>query len=129
MSHYTFISFLKFAYSLVPQQDVIPAGMFCSSPEGANLGPSGLAGPYSVIVLLGLFGLLFCWEISWAGLMYVCASEIIPSNARGVGMGLVVSCFWISLFLSQLCFEWSFRIIQIQGNTFVYCYLKLCSCN
>lgn len=60
----------------MPVSDVTAAGMFCFSPEGANLNPSGLAGSYSAIILLGLFAFLFFWEISWAGLMYVVASEV-----------------------------------------------------
>lgn len=69
-------------------------------------------------MLLGIFALVLSWEISWAGLMYVVASEVLPSSIRGVGMGSVVFCFWVSLFSSQLLFEAFFQWFALAGTDF-----------
>ena len=35
------------------------------------------------------------WDLSWAPLMWVVCSEVLPETGRAVGMGLSVACFWI----------------------------------
>eukprot|EP01055_Gregarina_sp_Pseudo9_P005593 Gregarina_sp_Pseudo_9__5592@NODE_759_length_2259_cov_6_604955_g715_i0_p3_GENE_NODE_759_length_2259_cov_6_604955_g715_i0NODE_759_length_2259_cov_6_604955_g715_i0_p3_ORF_typecomplete_len104_score0_52Sugar_tr/PF00083_24/9_7e11GPDPase_memb/PF10110_9/5_3e02GPDPase_memb/PF10110_9/0_0088OAD_gamma/PF04277_13/2_9_NODE_759_length_2259_cov_6_604955_g715_i0168479 len=55
--------------------------------------------------MLLLWGLMFFWNISWAGLMFVVASEVLPSNIRGIGMGIVIASFWILAFVFQLIFR------------------------
>lgn len=109
---------MAYAYALSPLRDLETARTFCSSPAGADLGPLGLAGAHSVLMIIALCLIVLCWEISWAGLMYVVASEIIPSSIRGIGMGLVVFCFWVSSFSSQILFESMFRWLTVIG-TFV----------
>ena len=50
----------------------------------------------SILVILGMISFIFAWDISWAPLMWVCASELLPTEVRGLGMGLAVSLFWLS---------------------------------
>lgn len=57
-------------------KNVASAEAFCESVQGADLGPTGLAGIHSVLMLVSLYLVVLCWEISWAGLMYVVASEV-----------------------------------------------------
>eukprot|EP00921_Rhytidocystis_pertsovi_P013670 GHVQ01022198.1.p1 GENE.GHVQ01022198.1~~GHVQ01022198.1.p1 ORF type:complete len:620 (+),score=109.13 GHVQ01022198.1:2291-4150(+) len=59
----------------------------------------------SFIQLAAIYAFMFSWEISWGCVMFVAASEILPSVVRGVGMSLTVVAFWVSCFLSQICFE------------------------
>eukprot|EP01053_Blabericola_migrator_P003399 Blabericola_migrator_1__3398@NODE_1_length_33786_cov_123_788665_g0_i0_p28_GENE_NODE_1_length_33786_cov_123_788665_g0_i0NODE_1_length_33786_cov_123_788665_g0_i0_p28_ORF_typecomplete_len139_score20_96Sugar_tr/PF00083_24/2_2e18MFS_1/PF07690_16/0_0025MRAP/PF15183_6/0_34OAD_gamma/PF04277_13/0_49_NODE_1_length_33786_cov_123_788665_g0_i03020630622 len=59
----------------------------------------------SIAIMCLLWGLMFCWNISWAGLMFVVASEVLPSNIRGIGMGIVIAAFWILAFVFQLIFR------------------------
>lgn len=70
----------------------------------------------SVAVMLLIWGLMFCWNLSWAGLMFVVASEVLPSNIRGVGMGIAIAGFWILSFLFQLIFRLLILTITPTGN-------------
>lgn len=70
----------------------------------------------SVAVMLLLWGLMFFWNISWAGLMFVVASEILPSNIRGIGMGLAIAGFWLLAFVFQLIFRLMILTITPTGK-------------
>eukprot|EP01138_Halocafeteria_seosinensis_P003573 gb/GECG01003652.1/.p1 GENE.gb/GECG01003652.1/~~gb/GECG01003652.1/.p1 ORF type:complete len:630 (+),score=59.54 gb/GECG01003652.1/:1-1890(+) len=52
-----------------------------------------LRGP---LVVSGMILFIFAWDVSWAPLMWVCASELLPMEIRGLGMGVAVSLFWLS---------------------------------
>lgn len=74
------------------------------SEEGADLAKFPTT-PQSTAVMCLLWGLMFCWNISWAGLMFVVASEVLPSSIRGTGMGVTIATFWILSFAFQLAFR------------------------
>eukprot|EP01054_Gregarina_sp_Poly1_P003300 Gregarina_sp_Poly_1__3299@NODE_1949_length_3013_cov_46_155804_g1255_i0_p2_GENE_NODE_1949_length_3013_cov_46_155804_g1255_i0NODE_1949_length_3013_cov_46_155804_g1255_i0_p2_ORF_typecomplete_len359_score65_18Sugar_tr/PF00083_24/2_1e35_NODE_1949_length_3013_cov_46_155804_g1255_i0751079 len=67
-------------------------------------------------VMALLWGLMFFWNISWAGLMFVVASEVLPSNIRGIGMGIVIASFWVLAFVFQLVFRLLVLAITATGN-------------
>lgn len=75
---------------------------------GALFGHLGLASSFSMspanpLVALGaLCAFIFFWELSWAGLMYMVAAEMLPVSIRGLGLGLVASVYWM------LSFGWAF---------------------
>eukprot|EP00922_Rhytidocystis_sp_ex-Travisia-forbesii_P025979 GHVS01038081.1.p1 GENE.GHVS01038081.1~~GHVS01038081.1.p1 ORF type:complete len:583 (+),score=70.55 GHVS01038081.1:57-1805(+) len=81
-----------------------------------------------------MFAFMFFWEISWASLVFVVTSEVLPSHIRGVGMGVVVLSFWVTCFLSQISFETSFYLLTPPGtfsclsilNVFVVVFVYLC---
>eukprot|EP00922_Rhytidocystis_sp_ex-Travisia-forbesii_P025961 GHVS01038061.1.p1 GENE.GHVS01038061.1~~GHVS01038061.1.p1 ORF type:complete len:811 (+),score=73.03 GHVS01038061.1:148-2433(+) len=73
-----------------------------------------------------MFAFMFFWEISWASLMFVVASEVVlPSAIRGVAMGIVVLAFWLTCFLSQICFETSFYLLTPPGTFTCLCILNI----
>eukprot|EP00922_Rhytidocystis_sp_ex-Travisia-forbesii_P038779 GHVS01057792.1.p1 GENE.GHVS01057792.1~~GHVS01057792.1.p1 ORF type:complete len:156 (+),score=19.24 GHVS01057792.1:558-1025(+) len=60
------------------------------------------------------------WDISWAGLMFVVASEILPSAIRGVGMGLSIFAFWLALFVTEISFQSMWGAMTIPGTFAFY---------
>eukprot|EP00922_Rhytidocystis_sp_ex-Travisia-forbesii_P038769 GHVS01057781.1.p3 GENE.GHVS01057781.1~~GHVS01057781.1.p3 ORF type:complete len:156 (+),score=17.85 GHVS01057781.1:1074-1541(+) len=60
------------------------------------------------------------WDISWAGLMFVVASEILPSAIRGVGMGLSIFAFWLALFVTEISFQSMWVAMTIPGTFAFY---------
>eukprot|EP00922_Rhytidocystis_sp_ex-Travisia-forbesii_P027330 GHVS01040057.1.p1 GENE.GHVS01040057.1~~GHVS01040057.1.p1 ORF type:complete len:886 (+),score=111.96 GHVS01040057.1:288-2660(+) len=68
---------------------------------------------------------MFFWNISWAGLMFVVASEVLPSSIRGMGMGLTITAFWLMAFLVQSTLETLFEAITKTGTFGIYAVLNL----
>ncbi|KAF4040594.1 Sugar (and other) transporter [Phytophthora infestans] len=42
-----------------------------------------------------LYVFIFAWNLSWAPLMWVVCSEILPDEFRSIGMGLTFGTFWL----------------------------------
>lgn len=76
--------------------------------------------PASVGVMLLIWGLMFFWNLSWAGLMFVVASEVLPSHVRGLGMGIAISAFWILAFVVQLGFRPLIQTITASGTFLMF---------
>lgn len=49
------------------------------------------AGAATVLLLF-----IFAWDLSWAPLMWVVCSELLPARGRAMGMGLAIGSFWLS---------------------------------
>eukprot|EP00388_Colpodella_angusta_P006813 GDKJ01019798.1.p1 GENE.GDKJ01019798.1~~GDKJ01019798.1.p1 ORF type:complete len:534 (+),score=70.84 GDKJ01019798.1:83-1603(+) len=67
-----------------------------------------------ILLQCSLFVFMFCWNLSWAGLMFVVASEILPSSIRGIGMSMVVSVFWVLAFCGNFGMGKGFDVIGFQ---------------
>ncbi|CDJ43497.1 sugar transporter, putative [Eimeria tenella] len=81
----------------------------------------------TTLLVVGMLVFMFCWNVSWAALMFVVASEVLPNSCRGVGMGLTITAFWTVAFIMQSTLEPLFVCITIAGNAlsgmFVYFYV------
>ncbi|KAG7382321.1 hypothetical protein PHYPSEUDO_005053 [Phytophthora pseudosyringae] len=42
-----------------------------------------------------LYTFIFAWNLSWAPLMWVVCSELLPDEFRSIGMGLTFGMFWL----------------------------------
>ncbi|EZG46262.1 major facilitator superfamily transporter [Gregarina niphandrodes] len=80
--------------------------------ESTNQVPEGIV----TLNMWLIWALMFFWNISWAGLMFVVASEVLPSNFRGVGMGITIATFWIFAFVFQLLFRTLILTITPEGT-------------
>ena len=56
-------------------------------------------------------------SISWAGLMYVVASEVLPQEVRSLGMGCVITTFWVFAFIIQSTLESMFTLLTRSGQS------------
>uniref|UniRef100_H3GHE3 Major facilitator superfamily (MFS) profile domain-containing protein n=1 Tax=Phytophthora ramorum TaxID=164328 RepID=H3GHE3_PHYRM len=54
--------------------------------------------PSDVVQTIGewnLYTFIFAWNLSWAPLMWVVCSEILPDEFRSIGMGVTFGMFWL----------------------------------
>ncbi|CDJ63843.1 sugar transporter, putative, partial [Eimeria necatrix] len=72
----------------------------------------------TTLLVVGMLVFMFCWNVSWAALMFVVASEVLPNSCRGVGMGLTITAFWTVAFIMQSTLEPLFVCITIAGKCF-----------
>ncbi|PHJ20968.1 sugar transporter st1 [Cystoisospora suis] len=72
--------------------------------------------PYAKLLIVALLIYIFFWNTSWAALMFVVASEVLPNSLRGLGMGLTITTFWIFSFIMQSALEPLFSAITIPGK-------------
>ncbi len=61
----------------------------------------GVKGIPSVI---GLFGFMFIFGITWAQVVWAVIGEIFPNSLRAVGMGISIATMWISNFIISQTF-------------------------
>lgn len=67
------------------------------SVEGASASASASAPALMQGLVIGaIVVFIFAWDVSWAPLMWVVCSELLPARARGLGMGLATGAFWAS---------------------------------
>ncbi|PFH31077.1 sugar transporter ST2 [Besnoitia besnoiti] len=84
----------------------------CAAAGGSNEGIS-----FSAKLLISTLLLyIFFWNTSWAALMFVVASEVLPTSLRGLGMGLTITTFWLLSFVVQFSLEPLFSAISIPGT-------------
>jgi len=86
--------------------------------------------PPSLTAVLGSLGVLLfmlAWNVGWASMIYVVASELLPSRIRGVGMSMVEVTFWVLAFVNGNTMERLFLNITPQGTFLLYaCLNALC---
>eukprot|EP00918_Siedleckia_nematoides_P054731 GHVU01119586.1.p1 GENE.GHVU01119586.1~~GHVU01119586.1.p1 ORF type:complete len:291 (+),score=35.63 GHVU01119586.1:654-1526(+) len=80
----------------------------CSASRGGTV----------VVAVMLLY--MFCWNISWAGLMFVVASEVLPSVVRAAGMAMTIFAFWSISFLVQSSLETFFAVLGKSGTFAIY---------
>ncbi|XP_026192317.1 inositol transporter 4 [Cyclospora cayetanensis] len=80
---------------------------------------AALSGPTTLLVV-GMLAFMFLWNISWAALMFVVASEVLPNGSRGIGMGMTITAFWTVAFIMQSTLEPLFMAITIAGTFFLF---------
>ncbi|RLN37871.1 hypothetical protein BBJ28_00000488 [Nothophytophthora sp. Chile5] len=66
-----------------------------------------------------LYIFIFAWNLSWAPLMWVVCSELLPDDFRSVGMGLTFAVFWLGSALVNQTLVSIFHAIGA-GNTFLF---------
>lgn len=72
-----FFLYVKLAYIMSPIKAIDVAMGYCRSAAAEReISSTGLGGKHSILMVVSLFLVIFCWELSWAGLMYVVASEV-----------------------------------------------------
>ncbi|RLN95115.1 hypothetical protein BBJ28_00000121 [Nothophytophthora sp. Chile5] len=66
-----------------------------------------------------LYVFIFAWNLSWAPLMWVVCSELLPDDFRSVGMGLTFAVFWLGSALVNQTLVSIFHAIGT-GNAFLF---------
>lgn len=94
---------LSFSITTSPVDDGNSSGAPPTSDD-ANADPSSVL-KYPSLVQASMMLFMFSWNLSWAGLMFVVSSEVLPSNVRSKGMSLVVALFWALAFVGNLTFS------------------------
>eukprot|EP00922_Rhytidocystis_sp_ex-Travisia-forbesii_P047352 GHVS01070518.1.p1 GENE.GHVS01070518.1~~GHVS01070518.1.p1 ORF type:complete len:245 (-),score=21.25 GHVS01070518.1:502-1236(-) len=79
----------------------------------------------SIWVAVIMYIFVAAWDISWAGLMFVVASEILPSSIRGIGMGLAIFGFWLALFITEISFQSMWASMTMPGTFAFYACMTL----
>ena len=71
-------------------------------------------------VLLESLLLVFvaAWAASWAPGLFVVSTELLPSDVRGVAMGLVMGTFWLSSVISNGLLLSMFTTLGVAGSCF-----------
>ncbi|CEM21943.1 unnamed protein product [Vitrella brassicaformis CCMP3155] len=92
---------------------------------GEGEGEGVLASLHVTVAVLTMLFYMFCWNISWAGLMFVVASEVLPTAIRGLGMGLVILTFWSCAFFVQLTLESLFDLVTESGTFAIFAMTNL----
>eukprot|EP00922_Rhytidocystis_sp_ex-Travisia-forbesii_P044091 GHVS01065744.1.p1 GENE.GHVS01065744.1~~GHVS01065744.1.p1 ORF type:complete len:605 (-),score=94.59 GHVS01065744.1:175-1989(-) len=111
----TFFCHIAFAITFAVLQN---DGLARSPSEGIAGCVKGqiVMSPASVWVAIIMYLFIAAWDISWAGLMFVVASEILPSSIRGIGMGLSIFFFWLTLFITEISFQSMWAAMTIPGT-------------
>ncbi|XP_053993153.1 uncharacterized protein LOC128884104 isoform X2 [Hylaeus volcanicus] len=76
-------------------------------------------------LIINFYIFIFSWNISWAGLMFVVASEVLPSAVRGIGISLTITTFWLLSFFFQLTFGILVHVLTFAG---AFCLFALMNC-
>ncbi|EPR64465.1 sugar transporter ST2 [Toxoplasma gondii RUB] len=92
----------------------------CAAADGTNAGISASA---KLLISTLLFYIYF-WNMSWAALMFVVASEVLPTRIRGFGMGLTITTFWLLSFVVQSSLEPLFSAVTIPGTFGLFAFLN-----
>jgi len=99
--------------------------------SGIILGHVALAVSFAVghnwIALVGLTFFIYCWNLSWSGLMLVVASELLPAHLRGVGLGAVYSSYWAISGVEEQTLAKTFRFLTLPGTFAFYGSLSFCT--
>ena len=98
---------------------------------GAMIGHAGMGWAFATephsqpLALASLFVFIFFWDLSWAGLMFMVAAEVLPLPIRGIGLGLVATVYWSGSFL------WAFylqELFEAVGTSTTFFMLSATTC-
>nr|CEL67691.1 TPA: Sugar transporter, MFS superfamily, related [Neospora caninum Liverpool] len=92
----------------------------CAAAGGTN---DGISGSAKLLISTLLFYIYF-WNMSWAALMFVVASEVLPTRLRGLGMGMTITTFWLFSFVVQSSLEPLFSAVTIPGTFGLFAFLN-----
>merc|ERR550539_849501 len=53
--------------------------------------------------------------------MMVVASELLPEEVRGLGLGLTYSTFWVVAFVEEQTLQSTFKALSVAGTFTLYC--------
>eukprot|EP00427_Karlodinium_veneficum_P020277 CAMPEP_0169127826 /NCGR_PEP_ID=MMETSP1015-20121227/36226_1 /TAXON_ID=342587 /ORGANISM="Karlodinium micrum, Strain CCMP2283" /LENGTH=593 /DNA_ID=CAMNT_0009191657 /DNA_START=38 /DNA_END=1816 /DNA_ORIENTATION=- len=95
---------------------------------GALAGHFGLAAafllgtpqPIAMLAWVSLLLFMAAWDMSWASLMSVVVSEVLPDDVRGLGLGASCTLYWFVSFLQAQTLESLFKEITIGGTFAIY---------
>mgnify|MGYP002631747729 CR=1 FL=1 len=120
------VGFVKFlgaltSICLVDQQGRRPlllggTAIMCAGHVGLSLSFWALPTP-GVLALGSLLLFIFAWNVSWAGLMLTVASELLPQQVRGIGVGLIYALYWLLSFCISQTLESTLQSLG-EGVTF-----------
>ena len=100
---------------------------------GALFGHLGLAATFylqpanALLALFALFVFIFSWDLSWAGLMFMVAAEVLPLSIRGVGLGLVSTVYWSLSFCWAFFLEGLFDTLGLPASFLLLACTTMCS--
>lgn len=78
-----------------------------------------------LIIVLHLF--IFAWNISWAPMMWLVCSEILPDKLRSAGMGLSLAVYWLCSFVVNQSILTLFESIGQTGSFLLYAGSTFCA--
>lgn len=77
---------------------VLMAGLFYgSSPDAfdTSKAPQELPEGTRIALIVTLHVFILFWNVSWAPMMWLVSSEVLPDRLRSAGMGLTLALFWL----------------------------------
>lgn len=77
------------------------------------------------VIVLHLF--IFAWNISWAPMMWLVCSEILPDKLRSAGMGLSLAVYWLCSFVVNQSILSLFESIGKTGSFVLYAGTTFCA--
>lgn len=76
--------------------------------------------PADKLALGSMLLFILGWDISWAGLMLVVASELLPQDVRAHGLGIVYSTYHLVSFLQEQTLQTLFETFTVAGTFAFY---------
>lgn len=73
-----------------------------------------------IVMVINVYLFVSFWDLSWAGLMFVVASEILPTEVRAMGMSFTVFWFWTALGVTQVTFQTMWQAFTMLGTYLFY---------
>ena len=59
--------------------------------------------------------MIFAWAATWAGLQWTVVAELLPQQARGLGIGIATAEYWLGSFLLSQTLESVFDAVGEQA--------------
>mmetsp|Transcript_84367 Transcript_84367/g.219585 ORF Transcript_84367/g.219585 Transcript_84367/m.219585 type:complete len:504 (+) Transcript_84367:68-1579(+) len=80
--------------------------------------------PIQSLALAGMLSFILFWDVSWAGLMLVVISEVLPQPIRAMGAGLAYSVYNLVSFVEEQSLQTLFGSLTVAGTFGLYCGLS-----
>jgi hypothetical protein len=71
--------------------------------------------------------MMFIYIISWAPLMWVVCSELLPNDLRSLGMGVTFAAFWFASAVINQTLLSLFHALGMANTFFLYASLTACT--
>mmetsp|Transcript_89554 Transcript_89554/g.225225 ORF Transcript_89554/g.225225 Transcript_89554/m.225225 type:complete len:496 (-) Transcript_89554:375-1862(-) len=81
--------------------------------------------PIQSLALAGMLSFILFWDVSWAGLMLVVISEVLPQPIRAMGAGLAYSVYNLVSFVEEQSLQPLFGSLSVAGTFGLYCGLSV----
>ncbi|TMW68604.1 hypothetical protein Poli38472_006072 [Pythium oligandrum] len=77
-------------------------------------------GNFEALGIWNLYVYIYAWNLSWAPLMWVICSEILPDDVRSIGMGLTFAVYWLGSSLVNQTLLSMFDSLGMTGTFSIY---------